>query len=146
MKRIQVTPNFYLDEFIDPSTYAARGDKSIVLMDHRIIIFAQWLRETLGKPITINNWATGGQYRESGLRVFNTTTGAKWSQHKFGRAIDIKCAGATPKQVLSVIKEYENYLIQRQICTTIENTSFTPTWLHCDCRFTGLDKILIVNP
>jgi hypothetical protein len=146
MKRIQVTPNFYLDEFIDPTTYAARGEKSIALMDHRMIIFAQWLRETLGKPITINNWATGGQYRESGLRVFNTTTGAKWSQHKFGRAVDIKCAAATPKQLFSVIKAHEDYLIKRQICTTIENIDLTPKWLHCDCRFTGLDKILIVNP
>lgn len=146
MKRIQVTPNFHLDEFIDPSTYASRGEKSLSLMDHRIIVLAQWLLETLDKPITINNWATGGQYRESGLRNFNTKTGAKWSQHKFGRAIDVKCKDATPKQIFAVIKAHEQYLIDNQICTTIENTDYTKTWIHLDCRFTGLDHLLIVNP
>lgn len=146
MKRIEATPNFFLDEFIDPSTYASRGEKSLSLMDHRIIVFAQWLRETLGKPITINNWATGGQYRESGLRTFNTNTGAKWSQHKYGRAIDIKCKDATPNQIFAILKAHESYLIQSQICTTIENLEFSKTWIHCDCRFTGKNEFLIVNP
>lgn len=146
MKRIQITPNFFLDEFIDPSIYAARGERSVALMDHRMIMFAQWLREAAGRPLTINNWASGGQFRESGLRRSDTRTGAKWSQHKYGRAIDIKCQGLTPRELFAIVKANEAYLIQHQLCTTIENLEYTVSWLHCDCRFTGLDRLLIVDP
>lgn len=146
MNRVKITPNFYLDEFIDPSIYATRGERSINLMDYRIIKFTQWLRELTGAPIIVNNWASGGQYKESGLRRANTMTGAKWSQHKYGRAVDLKCSTMKPRELFDVILKYEDYVIKEQLCTTIENTLFTPTWLHCDCRYTGMDKILIVNP
>jgi hypothetical protein len=68
------------------------------------------------------------------------------SQHKFGRAIDIKVSGMTPREVFAIVKAHEDYLIENQIITTIESLSMTPTWLHLDCRFTGLDRFLIVEP
>ena len=63
MNRIKITDNFYLDEFIDPITYSERGERSIQLMDMRIILAIQHLREVINKPITINNWASRGQFR-----------------------------------------------------------------------------------
>lgn len=146
MNRVKITDNFYLDEFIDPATYAARGTSSIELLDMRIVMGIQYLREQSGRVITINNWATGGQYKESGLRRFDTKTGAKWSQHKYGRAIDTKWQGWTIKQAFDFVVSHQNYLIDRQLITTIENISATPTWLHLDCRYTGMDKFKIVNP
>jgi len=144
MNRVQLTENFYLDEFIDPSTYAARGAKSIQLIDMRIVYACQYIRDHLGS-VTVNNWAKSGQYKESGLRSAFTKTGAKFSQHKFGRAADIKVAGKTPAEVHAFIKAHEQFFIERQWITTMEELEDTPTWTHIDCRFTGLDKLSIVS-
>lgn len=144
MKRVQISENFYLDEFIDPSTYAARGARAIELIDMRIVYACQYIRDHLG-AVTVNNWASGGQYRLSGLRPFNTTTGAKFSQHKYGRAADIKVAGKTPAEVHEFIKANAQYFIERQWITTLEELQDTPTWTHIDCRYTGKDHLYIVS-
>ena len=144
MKRVQLTDNFYLDEFIDPSTYAARGARSIELIDMRIVYACQFIRENLGALI-VNNWATAGQYKESGLRSPFTKTGAKYSQHKYGRAADIKISGKTPSEVHAFIKANEKYFIERQWITTLEELQDTPTWTHIDCRFTGINHLNIVS-
>jgi hypothetical protein len=60
MKRIQVSDNFYLDEFIDPVTYNKFGYKSQRYIRQEVINIAQLLRDFTGLSITINNWATGG--------------------------------------------------------------------------------------
>ena len=144
--RYRVTENFYVDEFIPPEIYNVRGQKSIALMDVRIILACQWLREKTGRRITVNNWWNGGALDERGLRLQDTRTGARWSQHKYGRAVDISVDGMTPKQVHEFILKHEPELIERQWITCLENHRATPTWTHMDCRYTGLDKILIVDP
>jgi hypothetical protein len=146
MKRIAVTDNFYLDEFIDPMTYSARGERSLQLMDYRIICAIDYLRTTINRPIIINNWASGGQFRLRGFRPEGTRTGAKWSQHKFGRALDFHVPGMTVAEVHKVIQAHSRFLIERGWLTTIEDSRDTPTWTHIDCRFTGLDEIVIVRP
>ena len=82
-------PNFVIQEFVPKEIYDIHFDNSIRLIDERIIILAQLFRTRYG-AITINNWHNGGQYHESGLRLFSTPTGAKYSQHKYGRAVDLK--------------------------------------------------------
>lgn len=156
MTRVPLTPNFFLDEFIDPSIYAERGARSRELLDYRIPIAAQAVydacREDYGDSfhgLLINTWANSKRKvkrRESGLRQFNTRTGAKWSQHKYGRACDFQPLGITIQQLFNAIKKREKFFIERQLITTIENLKWTPTWLHIDCRFTGLDRFLIVDP
>lgn len=145
MARIQVTPNFYLDELVPESILTARGEKAIQLLDMRIIKAAQFIRDQLGETVYINNWYQGGNLDECGLRTFGTKTGAVYSQHKFGRALDLH-SPAGVKAMLEVVKKFEKILIADQLLTTVEDISFTPTWLHIDCRWTGLDKLLIVQP
>jgi hypothetical protein len=146
MTRVKLTDNFYLDEFIAPEIYSVRGARSVELLDMRIVLACQFIREGIGKSIIVNNWIRGGQYRESGLRSATTRTGAKWSQHKYGRAADIKVAGMSPDEVYLWLKGHEQTMVERQWITTIEDTNHTPTWLHIDCRYTGADKFRIVKP
>jgi hypothetical protein len=146
MQRIKVSSHFFLDELVPPSIYSRWGERAMTFVDYRIVLALDHLRDLIDKPIIVNNWINGGQYKESGLREFTTTTGARMSQHKFGRAMDIKVAGMTPKQVHAIILENEKFFIQNQLITTLENADYTKTWTHIDCRFTGLDTIQIVNP
>lgn len=143
--RIAVSDSFYLDEFIPPDIYRERGARSISLIDQRIIIATQFLREQFNVPVIVNNWFNGGRFQESGLRSPLTRTGAKWSQHKFGRASDLKCS-LGPTKMKEILLEHEQYLIENQLITTVENVDKTPTWLHIDCRYTGLKKIQFVDP
>lgn len=138
---MNVSKNFILKEFIDPELYMLRADKSIELIDPRIIGIAQFFRDYFGQPITINNWHKGGGYKESGLRRFLTKTGAKFSQHKFGRAIDMKIQDVDPEEARQEIRKHWDKF---KTCgmTTIEDG--TPTWLHVDCRYTGTDTLLII--
>ena len=146
MNRIAISENFFLDEFIPPEIYTARGSQSIQLLDMRIIMGVQKLRELANVPFTVNNWARGGRFKERGLRSANTTTGARWSQHKYGRAVDIDPQGITIAQLFAILKANEKWFIERSFITTVENISATPSWLHVDCRYTGQDSLLIVNP
>jgi hypothetical protein len=66
---MKVSKNFELQEFVDPVTWMIRGQKSVELIDSRLITLAQFMRDYFKVNVTINNWQTGGQYKESGLRT-----------------------------------------------------------------------------
>ena len=138
---LQVSKNFNLDEFVDPRFIQARGNKAIQLIDHRMITMAQFCRDWFDVPTFINGFCFGHQYTESGMRVSGTGTGATYSQHKYGRADDLKFIGIAPEEVREVIRK--NWKEFRECgITTIESN--TPTWVHVDCRWTGLDTLLEV--
>ena len=138
---MNITKNFTVQELVPAEVYTERGDAAAQLMDIRIVNVAQWLRDKTGKSITINSWGSGGQYKESGLRNFETSTGAKWSQHKFGRALDLKVQGMEAEEVRQLIRN--NWAELREIgLTCIEKD--TPTWVHIDCRWTGSNLLMEV--
>jgi hypothetical protein len=138
MKRIKLTKDFYLDEFIPKDIYFQFGKNSIWFLDQRIVSLAQFIRDRFGHPVTINNWIHGGSFNESALRSPLTQTGAKFSQHKSGRAFDAKIESISPLEFLSDIREnFADY--QAKGATTIELN--TPTWSHIDVRWTGLPTL-----
>ena len=145
MERVKVSRNFFADEFLHPQ------ETDISKMDSKIIIVAQWLRDQLGKPVTINNWATGGHYHESGLRSLTTKTGAKKSAHKplpehggIGKAIDIKIKGMTGQQMFDWALKHQMELYALGV-REIENAVFTKSWLHLSTRGNHL-AIKIIKP
>lgn len=137
---MKVSTNFYLSEFIDPDTYKRFGDSSIWFIDPQIIQVAQFIRTRFDRSVTIN----GGGYKYSGFDPpggFRKATSL--SQHRFGRAIDIKTDNM-PEIYRDILQSPELYI--KVGLTTIENIEATPTWLHLDCRWTKEDKIRVVNP
>lgn len=142
---MKVTKDFELQEFVCKEIWDKWHDKSLWFVDRRIIDIVQHLREKTGKPITINNWHTNGNYNESGLRRFDTKTGGSMSQHKFGRAADVKVKDMKPAEVLVLIKANWTGFKWKGL-TTIEDVKFTPTWLHLDCREWGDEELHIVAP
>lgn len=152
MKRYKVSDNFYLDEFINPNTYNRFGLKSSRYIRKELIETAQLFRSITNSPITINNWLNGGSYSESGLRDWRTPTGAKYSMHKFGQALDIKCGGLTSFQMFDVISD-NWYMFYKLGIRRVEHPNYTKGknrgWLHIDMAndLSNLsDKPVIVVP
>jgi hypothetical protein len=135
---MKVSKDFELREFVDPVTYQIRGDRSIELIDNRLIKLTQFFRDYFGVPTTVNNWHLCGHYNESGLRTWLTKTGAKYSQHKYGRAGDLKLEGLDPEEVRQEMRR--NWpKFKAAGLTTIEKD--TPTWNHISVQFTGLETL-----
>lgn len=108
----------------------------LILMDDRILITADEIREYYGVPVTINNWYWGGNFKNRGFREMNTSVGAKLSQHKFGRAFDFDVKNVPAEQVRNDIRKGKFPLI-----TCIEKDV---SWVHADVR--NVNRLLEVNP
>ena len=94
--------------------------------------------------ITINDWLWGGNYEFSGFRPIDYKEGAKYSLHRMGSAFDRKFKGSlTPAEVAQEIIKHKDNIFKWITC--IEDTAYTPTWLHGDGRNTE-ERILIVRP
>jgi hypothetical protein len=138
----RITENFIDLEVLPVELH---GKNWQIFIDKRIVEVAQRLRNQFGN-ITINDVYIGGGYNLSGFRPFDTKIGAKYSQHKFGRALDLKFLDQIePSSVFAYILAHEKEFMNLGL-TTIEDTSFTPSWLHIDARYTGLDTIKIIKP
>jgi len=103
------------------------------------------IRDRFSAPVHVNDWYRGGHLKERGFRLPGTKTGAKYSQHKFGRACDFNIPGLTIEEIYDDILRNEKIYLDFGV-TTIEDVSFTKTWIHLDTRWTGMDKIKIVKP
>jgi hypothetical protein len=126
---------FIVQEFIPPEIYNQMGDKSINLMDVRMIETANSLRAYFG-VMYINTWAFEGKYRYRGLRPNNLTsdpiTGTKFArkgEHYFGNAEDFHFKEVT-------IEEAFNEIINnRHLFPHIHRLEGNPTtWIHADCK------------
>ncbi len=116
------TKHFVLKELVSPKTFRKFGESAWKFLDSRMLWsldqiwkFLYQKAKELGRviegkrnggfSITINSWAWGGKYTESGLRDPNTKTGASFSSHKRGGAFDIKVALFTAAEVQQILKE-----------------------------------------
>lgn len=145
MERIKVSDDFYLDEFIHPDIYKAFGDYSRRYIDSNLIQIAQLFRELVGKPVTINNWLTGGSFKNSGLRNPYNNPHAKFSVHPFGRAIDVKVSGMAGVEMYEIVRDnLEDFMLLG--LTTVEDTRYTSTWLHLSTEWTNQKELRIVKP
>lgn len=142
-----ISEHFTLEEFIDPVTFAEKGENALTMIDHRIVNIAELLRNSIGHPVIINNWHTGGQYKESGLRRLDSPTGAKKSAHKEGKAIDCKVVGLSAAEVHAFVLRHESVFYDAGV-RQMEDLAFTPTWTHLSVRGTdnAQKKIQIIKP
>lgn len=80
---------FTIKELVSPKVYKKRGDKAWSLFDDRILKVADLLREHFGSAI-INDWSWKGSFKNSGFRTSFSQWFRMFSQHTFGRALDMK--------------------------------------------------------
>ena len=108
----------------------------LILMDERILRTLDQIRMHYGKPVIVNNWHEGGQFSLRGFRPMTGKTGAKYSQHRFGRAVDFDVRGISAETVRNDIRK--GYFPE---ITCIEAGV---NWVHIDVRNTA--RLLEVHP
>lgn len=134
---------FTLAELVPSEVQTELGDRAVILLEPRMLMMIDGIRQFFGKPVTINNWVFGGEFKLRCYRPGDTTTGAKWSKHKFGRAADMDISGFTAEQARSVIlANHKNpYLSYISVMEAGVN------WVHADCRnIISANGIVMVNP
>jgi hypothetical protein len=142
---MKISEHFDIREFVPPSLWNEKKEKCIEYIDPAIISIAEFYRDFFKSKVIVNDWLFGGQLTLRGWRPQDCKIGAKFSQHKLGKAFD--CHFDT----ISHIDAYKKILadpkpFMEKGLTTLENIEFTKTWLHSDVRKTGYKGILIVNP
>jgi hypothetical protein len=142
---MQIRKDFDLREFVPPSVWQDFGAASRWFLDPRMLDLAQFYRDFFSAPVIVNSWAWNGRFEERGFRLPTTNTGARLSQHKFGRAFDCNVEGMTPEEVREHIMDNEALFMEKGL-TTLESGEIAKTWVHSDIRTTTQDSILIVKP
>jgi hypothetical protein len=142
MREYYEPKHFDVREFVDPETYQKFGQSALLVMDIRILKLADNIRDYFGVPMLINNWHTGGPYRNRGFRRGDALVGAGYSQHKYGRAIDYSLSGYTAEEVRKIIQEHQDEFPFNEICAMELGTS----WVHNDVRLTNHSGIFTFYP
>ena len=124
---------FKPEEFVDRATYNKFGDNCLLVMDIRTLITMDRIRAYLNKPITINNWKTGGNREWSGIRTCGSPFYNQYSQHSMGRACDFIVSGMDSQSVRNLIKAAPSTVTAFEFITAIEEFSGM-SWVHVDCR------------
>ena len=108
------------------------------LFDPRILDVGDRIRKRYGKMVANTWWWKGGKHQQRGFRAPGCKVGARWSQHRFGRAEDLVPTECAVEEIrLDIIRKGEDF---HWITCVEEGVS----WLHVDCR--NYQGLLIVYP
>lgn len=122
---------FVLQEFVPPEVFDALGQNAWAVMDPRIVWTLDAIRDFYKKPITINNWHVGGQFKYRGFRPRDyAETSAKFSQHFMGRAVDFDIKGLTADEFRKQVKMNTGAPMLKYITAIEEGVN----WIHIDVR------------
>lgn len=135
---------FKIKELVCEHVYERHGENAWAFFDPRLIAVLLFIRTNLGKPMTINNWATGGNFSQRGLRcnlceLVKKKTSLYVSAHMEGMAADFDVRGMTAEQVRTWL--YNN---RERIPYPIRLEKDT-SWVHIDVRTTSTIKVTYFN-
>jgi len=103
--------------------------------DKRILITADRLRERYG-PMLCNTYVFGGNHQFRGWRPWKCSVGATYSQHKFGRAIDLEPVQVTVNEIHADMRRRGREIPAFEYVGRVEDAPGM-TWLHVDiCMIT----------
>ena len=138
-KRISLTKNLFLDEYIPKKLYTQyekSPNKLIWMLDKRLVDSDQMLRNIFG-PVTINNWWSGGDRQWSGIRTAASPDFSPASLHAFGRASDKLFRDAPALKV-------QDYVQKNWQTLGVTGLELGVTWVHTDTRYA--EKLIAFKP
>lgn len=117
-------------ELVDPKTYERMLDGCLELFNPQALQALDDLREFFGVPVIVNNWHEGGPFRYRGYRPPEYKGGAKFSQHRLGKAFDCDIHGFTAEEARTrILKHKDNPLL-----CLIMRLEGGVNWLHFDLK------------
>ena len=130
---------FKIEELVCPHTMKAFGEGSWRFLDKNLLIFLLWFRETIDRPITINNYHIGGSLSQRGNRcILCDLVKSKvlknriyLSEHLLGSAFDCNVKGMSSKDVENWLEEHKN-----ELPVPIRLERNTNGWSHIGFRVT----------
>jgi hypothetical protein len=136
---------FTTDELVSEVDYLTYQNKDDIwnLFTIEILATLLFLRKSINKPFTINDWSYSKnkkKYNWRGYRSDKCTEGAKQSQHRFGNAFDIIIKGMTAdeaRKCIVSIKDELPYPIRMESGVS---------WLHIDGANKSKNKVYIFKP
>jgi len=131
--------HFSIHELVPRSVYEKRGEKAWQLLDERLLITLDKLRERYGST-TINNWYWGKGREWSGLRTSDSPYYSTFSQHTFGRAADCLFANVSAEEVRQEILASPN----DPAFELIGSLELGVSWLHFDVR--NCERVMTYRP
>lgn len=98
---------FDIKELVCRDVYNKFGEKAWAFFDPRLLSVLTFIRTNLGKPMTVNNWSSGGNFSQRGFRcnmcdLVNAKTKANTlycSAHMRGQGVDFDAKGCTAEYV-----------------------------------------------
>lgn len=141
---------FKIYELVDKNVFDKFGEDAWKFFDEQLLETILVLRKKIIKqPMLCNNWKSGGQYSQRGLREniapmvwSKTNAGVMYlSAHCLGKAADFSSSKVSADEMRRLIKENQKELPYK---VRIESGESAPTWLHIDVMtsHTQKDKIL----
>lgn len=127
---------FSIKELVSPVVYQKWGEQAWMFFKESTLRGLDNIRETYGKPIIINNWSTGGNLRQCGLRsnmddLVKSKTGLYLSAHCLAKGFDLHDKSGHNQTLwqhcYNLIQSNKSMDFKR-----IENFRLTPTWVHVD--------------
>lgn len=128
---------FSIQELVSPIVYNKWGQQAWMFFDEDVLQELDYIRETFGSPIIINNWAKGGSLKQCGLRsnmdeLVKSKKTLYLSAHIMGRGFDLHSSYGYNKKlyehIYNLIKKRDLKKFKR-----LENFNNTATWVHVDC-------------
>lgn len=129
--------------------YPQRGANLWELIDVRVLQVLDGLREVYGS-IIVNDWMWGGTNNYRGYRPPDCKIGARFSQHRFGRAADGIPTKTTAEKIRNQIMDHRYDINKHNMDPAIvfDHPSFRYitafeigiTWLHFDVRNRDVHK------
>lgn len=141
---MKVQDYFGIKELVCPHVYEIWGESAWQFLDEKMLANLLFIREGIGKPIVVNNWAKGGGYSQRGLRCCVCALVKQkaianipyLSQHIFGKAVDFHVVGMDAESVRQWIKSHAEELPYP--CRVEEGVS----WCHMDTMNNSDDRVL----
>jgi len=133
--------HFKIEELVCKDVFIRDGQSAWRYFRPVAIDFLDWFRENINKRVFINNWLSGGDKDERGLRCnlcyeVRKQTKLYTSAHVFGCAFDFNVEDMTPDQVRlwigNNIAEFFRQYPEYPAKIRLESSKFAPTWIHID--------------
>lgn len=134
--------HFAIHELVPPDVFRERGESAWALLDDRMLITLDRLREKYGS-MTVNNYFWDGTRKWSGLRTPGSPYYRTYSQHTFGRAADCVFKHTSAEKVRQDILRKPCDLTD-PVFTLITSIELKVSWLHFDVR--NCDRIMTYTP